>query len=122
MARFVTSNKHTKEIDSLLALHKRNDETLCQYAARYWELFESCDEVISARGFKLDLNTDDELVYDDLARNKPKSMQELMKCIEGWCQLIESKVEHGIEKTTPLKATVVSLVGASTAHIPTSKK
>lgn len=66
MARFVTSNKHMKEIGSLLALKKRNDETVCQYVARYWELFnkiEGSDEVISARGFKLGLNTNDEQVY-----------------------------------------------------------
>lgn len=45
-----------------------------------------------------------------------------MMCIEGWCQLIESKVERGIEKTTPLKATAVLLVNASTEHIPTFKE
>lgn len=59
---------HAKEIDSLIILQKRNDETLCQYAGRYWELFneiEGCDEVISARGFKLDLTSEDEQVYDD---------------------------------------------------------
>ncbi|KAI8568466.1 hypothetical protein RHMOL_Rhmol02G0201900 [Rhododendron molle] len=86
MARFVTSNKHEKEIDSLLALQKRSDETLCQYAKCYWELFnevEGCDGVISARGFKLDLTSQDKQVYDDLAHHKPNSMKDLMTRIEG---------------------------------------
>ncbi|KAI8535369.1 hypothetical protein RHMOL_Rhmol10G0168700 [Rhododendron molle] len=63
MARSVTSNKHKMEIDSLLTLRKRSDETLRQYASRYWELFneiEGCDRVILARGFKLRLTTQDE--------------------------------------------------------------
>ncbi|KAI8542860.1 hypothetical protein RHMOL_Rhmol08G0172700 [Rhododendron molle] len=88
MARFVTSNKHEKEIDSLLSLRKCPDETLRQYAGRYWDLFneiEGCDGVISARGFKLGLTAQDEQVYDDLARNKPDSMKDLMTRIEGWC-------------------------------------
>lgn len=87
-ARFMTSNKHVKKINSLLSLHKRSNETLCQYADRYWELYneiERCDEVISARGFKLGLTSQDKQVYDDLARNKLRSMQELMTRIEGWC-------------------------------------
>ncbi|KAI8550664.1 hypothetical protein RHMOL_Rhmol06G0125100 [Rhododendron molle] len=90
MARFITSNKHEKEIDSLLALCKRHDETLPHYAGHYWELFneiEGCDGVILARGFKLGLTSQDEQVYDDLARHKLDSMKDLMTRIEGWCQL-----------------------------------
>lgn len=125
MARFVTSNKQEKEIDPLLALQKRSNETLLQYADRYWELLneiKGCDGVISARGLKLDLTSQDEQVYDDLARQKPGSMEELMTHIEGWCQLIESKAEQGIEKAAILKAPVISAAITVATHILTPKK
>lgn len=97
MARFVTSNKHAKEIDSLLALRKRNDKTPRKYAECYWELFNEikvCDEVISTRDFNLGLTFEDEQVYDDLACNKPRSMQELMMRIEGWCQMFMTRIDQ----------------------------
>ncbi|XP_058216863.1 uncharacterized protein LOC131327744 [Rhododendron vialii] len=125
MARFVTSNKHEKEIDSFLALRKRNDEMLRQYACRYWELFneiESCDGVISARGFKLSLTSQDEQVYNELARHKPNSIKDLMTRIEGWCQLIKSKAKRGIEKPTSSKTASASAAAPALVPILTPKK
>ncbi|KAI8560046.1 hypothetical protein RHMOL_Rhmol04G0224500 [Rhododendron molle] len=122
IARFVISNTHEKEIDSLLALRKRAVETLCQYVGRYWELFneiEGCDEVILARGFKLGLTTQDKQVYDDLAWNKPGSMKELMTRIEGWCQLIESKTKRGIRKPVSMKVPIVlAAISSRPSHTP----
>ncbi|XP_058223074.1 uncharacterized protein LOC131332790 [Rhododendron vialii] len=100
MARFVTSNKHEKEIDSLLALRKRNDETLRQYAGRYWELFneiKGCDGLISARGFKLGLTPQDE-------------------------QLIESKAERGMGKPTSSKTTSASVSIPAPVSVSIQKK
>ncbi|KAI8563843.1 hypothetical protein RHMOL_Rhmol03G0140800 [Rhododendron molle] len=124
MARFAMSNKHEKEIDSLLALRKRNDKMLRQYTGCYWELFneiEGCDGFISAQGFKLGLTSQDEQVYDDLARRKPNSMKDLMTCIEGWCQLIESKAERGIGKPTSSKTTS-TLAAPAPMPVSTPKK
>ena len=114
LARFVTSKKLEKEIDALLALKKRPDETLRQYATRYWELFneiEGCDDAISAKSFKLGLSVDDEQVYDDLARNKPSSMSDLMTRVEQWCQLIEAKQERGMLKKPKGSGNGVNLWG-----------
>ncbi|XP_058223261.1 uncharacterized protein LOC131332975 [Rhododendron vialii] len=125
MARFVMSNKHEKEIDSLLALRKRDAETLRQYAGLYWELFneiEGCDGLISARGFKLGLTSQDEQVYDDLARHKPSSMKDLMTRIDVWCQLIESKAERGIGKSTSSKIASASVPTPAFIPVSISKK
>ncbi|XP_058185757.1 uncharacterized protein LOC131302982 [Rhododendron vialii] len=125
MARFVTSNKHKKEIDSLLALRKRNDETLRQYADHYWEFFneiERCYGVISTRGFKLGLTSQDEQIYDDLARHKPNSMKDLMTHIEGWCQLIKSKAERGIGKPMSAKTALASAAAPAPTPVSTRKK
>lgn len=108
----------------LLALRKRSTETLQQYAGRYWELFneiEGCDRVISARGFKQGLGTEDEQVYNDLTRHKPKSMEELMTRIEEWCQLLESKAERGMVKCSMAKS-IVPVANAPLGHTLTPKK
>ena len=46
MARFATSSRKIKEVDALINLKKRPEESLWQYADRYWELFNEihgCD-------------------------------------------------------------------------------
>lgn len=48
--------------------------------------------MMSVSKFKLRLTLNDEQVYNDLAREKPKTMEDLMKRIEDWNQLHESKV------------------------------
>ncbi|KAI8573233.1 hypothetical protein RHMOL_Rhmol01G0262700 [Rhododendron molle] len=120
---------HLVQYKLVMSLFLRNepsdDAFLCKYADRYWELFneiEGYDGVILARGFKLGLTSQDEQVYDDLARNKPDSMKDLMTRIEGWCQLIESKAERGIEKSTGSKITSVSANGSVPTPVSTPKK
>jgi len=102
MERFLASDTTEKEINHLLALKQRNDESLRQYASRYWALYnkiDGCDSKISARGFKQGLTPEYDQVYDDLARHKPHSMKELMQRTDEWVQLIESKAERGGTKS-----------------------
>ena len=58
-ARFITSTKVKKEVDSLLGLQRARSESLRQYAARYWDLYneiEECDQKIAVTSFKLGLD------------------------------------------------------------------
>jgi len=46
-ARFITSSSHPKRMDALLTMKKTPQESLRDYAKRYWELFnevEDCSE------------------------------------------------------------------------------
>lgn len=98
MSRFVTSDTTEKETNHLLALKQRPDETLRQYASRFWALYnkiDRCDSKISTRGFKDGLTTTYDQVYDDLARDKPHSMKELMQRMDEWSSCLRAKRSVG---------------------------
>ena len=95
-ARFITSTKVKKEVDSLLGLRRARSESLRQYAARYWDLYneiKDCDQKIVATSFKLGLDhTSRE--FEDLVLFPPSSMNELMARIELHAKLEEAKSER----------------------------
>ena len=96
LARFVTSNKARKEVDSLISLRKRPDETLRQYADRYWELFNeinNCDQKIDTSSFKLGLESESPILQE-LMLHPPETMDELMKMIDKFCQLEDLLTER----------------------------
>ncbi|KAI8549141.1 hypothetical protein RHMOL_Rhmol06G0003600 [Rhododendron molle] len=102
-----------KLVMSLFLLNEPSDDAF---------LCKSRDGVISARGFKLGLTSQDEQVYDDLARNKPNSMKDLMTRIEGRCQLIESKAKRGMGKSTSSKITSFSAAALVPTPVSMPKK
>lgn len=65
---------------------------------------------------------DNQQMYDDLARDKPKSMEDLMKHVEGWSQLYESKVQRGMGKGVAARCVIVLVVHAPSPHTPNPKK
>jgi len=43
-ARFITSSSHPKRMDALLTMKKTPQESLSDYAKRYWELFNDIED------------------------------------------------------------------------------
>ena len=91
MARFVTSNRKRKDVDALINLKKQPEESLRQYADRYWELFNEihgCDQSVAASSFKLGLDSQSR-IFSDLTLHPPQDMDDLMLRVEKFCQLEE---------------------------------
>ena len=96
MARFVTSNKAKKEVDSLIGPRKRPEETLRQYADRYWELFNeinNCDQKIATSSLKLGLESESPILRE-LMLHPPETMDDLMQMIDKFCQLEDLLAER----------------------------
>lgn len=67
--RFITSNYQAKEPDALSQMRKCPNETLREYADRYWQLFDEIpgvDEYWATRSFKNGLESDSKIL-DELA-------------------------------------------------------
>ena len=95
-ARFITSTKVKKEVDSMLGLRRARSESLRQYAARYWDLYneiEECGKKIAVTSFKLGL---DHTIweFEDFMLFPPATMNELMARIELHAKLEEAKAER----------------------------
>ena len=57
--KFITNTQKPKEIDTLLALTMKAEETLKSYSARNWEVYndiDACDEDIVVKTFRFDLH------------------------------------------------------------------
>ncbi|KAI8524700.1 hypothetical protein RHMOL_Rhmol13G0168800 [Rhododendron molle] len=107
-ARFITSNKTTKELESLSQMRKLPNETLRQYSARYRQLFKEIpmiDESWAARSFKNGLESVSKIL-DELTMHPPHGMGEQMRIVERFCALEElyaNRAAQGIPNpTSPL--------------------
>uniref|UniRef100_A0A2N9HY76 Uncharacterized protein n=1 Tax=Fagus sylvatica TaxID=28930 RepID=A0A2N9HY76_FAGSY len=83
-ARFITNTRKPKEIDSLLALTMKVEETLKSYSTRYWEVYndiDACDEDIVVKTFRFGLHEDSKL-RKSFTKRPPVSMAELMTRLE----------------------------------------
>lgn len=90
--RFITSNKTTKEPESLSQMRKLLTETLRQYSKRYWKLFNEIlgiDEYWAAHSFKNGLESSSKIL-DEQAIHPPHGMGELMRIVERFCTLEDS--------------------------------
>ena len=61
MARFITNNRKTREMDALLTMKLQDNETIKDYSTRFWETYndiDGCSEEVAIRTFKLGLPTD----------------------------------------------------------------
>jgi hypothetical protein len=83
-ARFITNTRKPKEIDALLALKMKAEETLKSYSARYWEVYndiDACDEDIVVKTFRFGLHQDLKL-RRSLTKRPPIGMADLMTRLE----------------------------------------
>jgi hypothetical protein len=58
-ARFITNTRKPKEIDTLLALTMKAEETLKSYSTRYWEVYNDidvCDKDLAVKTFRFGLH------------------------------------------------------------------
>lgn len=101
MSLFIRNKHQVRDGNRLPPRFEETPQGLRAYDKLYWELFnkiENYDPVVFVSSFEFGLTPNDERVYDDLAQDKPKKMEDLMKWIEGWCQLNESEAERGMGK------------------------
>lgn len=83
-ARFITCNRVSRTLDSLLALLMREGETLKTYSDRYWELYNKLDrdfEDMVVRTFKSGLPTKFDL-WESLTMKPARNMRQLMDWID----------------------------------------
>ena len=83
-ARFVTCNRVSRPLDSLLSMVMREGETLKTYLDRYWETFNEIDrdfEDVAIRTFKVSLSTEHDL-RKSLTTKPVRSMRQLMDQID----------------------------------------
>ena len=83
-ARFITNTRKPKEIDTLLALTMKAEETLKSYSARYWEVYndiDACDEDIAVKTFRFGLHQGSKL-RQSLTKRPLPDMADLMSHLE----------------------------------------
>ena len=82
--RFITNTKKPREIDILLALSMKAEETLKSYSARYWEVYndiDACDEALAVKTFRFKLHQGCRL-RQSLTKRLAASMADLMSRLE----------------------------------------
>ncbi|XP_075675053.1 uncharacterized protein LOC142644295 [Castanea sativa] len=82
--RFMTCSWVPQPVDALLSMKIGAGETICNYANRYWELYnEICggNEKIASSTFRMGLPEESGL-RESLTRRPPEDMRQLMKRIE----------------------------------------
>ena len=76
----------SQPVNALLSMKMRIDETLHNYASRYWELYNEIgggNEKIAASTFRMGLPEDSKL-RESLTKRPPKDMRQLMRRIEEY--------------------------------------
>uniref|UniRef100_A0A2N9FEF2 Retrotransposon gag domain-containing protein n=1 Tax=Fagus sylvatica TaxID=28930 RepID=A0A2N9FEF2_FAGSY len=82
--RFITNTRKPKEIDTLLALTMKAEETLKSYSARYWEVYNDidvCDENLVVKTFRFGLHQGSRL-KQSLTKRPATNMTDLMSRLE----------------------------------------
>lgn len=89
LVRFVTNTKQKKTVDSLFGLTMEKQETLRQYASRYWELFneiKGCNQCrYSCIQSESALTQAESSLFGDLVKGEEQTMNSLMVTIEKHC-------------------------------------
>ncbi|XP_058180075.1 uncharacterized protein LOC131298613 [Rhododendron vialii] len=91
-------------------MRKLKNETLRQYAERYWQLFNEIsgiDEYWATRTFKNGLETGSKIL-DELAIRPPPRMGELMRVVERFCALEEFYADRAAQGIPSLTASFTS--------------
>ena len=92
--QFMTYSRVSQPVDTLLSMKIGAGETLCNYANRYWELYNEIgggNEKIAASTFRIGLLEDSRL-RESLTRRPPEDMRQLMRCIEEYKRLEDDQL------------------------------
>ena len=91
VARFISNNRKTKEMDALLIMKLQSNETIKEYSTRFWETYndiDRCDEEVAVRTFKLGLPPDTGLRPSFTKRPAP-TVAKLMHKIDQFIRVEE---------------------------------
>ena len=94
-AWFVTCSQVPQSMDVLLSMKMRVGETLCNYASRYWELYNEIgggNEKIVANTFRMGLPKDSEL-RESLTKRPLEDMRQLMRRIKEYKRLENDQLQ-----------------------------
>ena len=94
-ARFITCNRVSKSVDSLLSMAMREGETLKTYSVRYWEMYNEVDgdfEDVAMRTFKVGLPTEHEL-RKSLTMKSTLNMCQLIDRIDKYKRVKEDQIQ-----------------------------
>uniref|UniRef100_A0A2N9H7K0 Reverse transcriptase domain-containing protein n=1 Tax=Fagus sylvatica TaxID=28930 RepID=A0A2N9H7K0_FAGSY len=94
VSRFITNSRKTKEMDALLTMKLKDNETIKEYSTRFWETYndiDGCDEKVVVRTFKLGLLPDTGL-RQSLTKRPAPTAGKLMHRIDQFIQVEEDGV------------------------------
>ena len=95
-AYFVTSNRVSRPLDSLMSMEMREGETLKMYSDRYREMFNEIDRDfndVAIRTFKVGLLAEHDL-RKSLTRKPVSSVRRLMDCIDEYERVEEDQQQE----------------------------
>ncbi|XP_028076624.1 uncharacterized protein LOC114278726 [Camellia sinensis] len=96
LARFVSNTKIPKEPDTLFGLRKEQEETLRNYARRYWEEYNDleenvCSEQMAVMSFKHGLRPESKL-RQSLTKRPATTLKDLCARIEQYARLEDDQI------------------------------
>ncbi|XP_028071284.1 uncharacterized protein LOC114273693 [Camellia sinensis] len=96
LARFVSNTKIPKEPDTLFGLRKEQEETLRNYARRYWEEYNDleenvCSEQMAVMSFKHGLRSESKL-RQSLTKRPATALKDLRARIEQYARLKDDQI------------------------------
>ncbi|XP_028079416.1 uncharacterized protein LOC114281164 [Camellia sinensis] len=96
LARFVSNTKIPKEPDTLFSLRKEQEETLRNYARRYWEEYNDleenvCSEQMAVLSFKHGLRSESKL-RQSLTKRPATALKDLRARIEQYARLEDNQI------------------------------
>ncbi|XP_028101780.1 uncharacterized protein LOC114301075 [Camellia sinensis] len=103
LARFFSNTKIPKEPDTLLGLLKEHEETLRNYARRYWEEYNDleenvCSEQMAIMSFKHDLRPESKL-RQSLTKRRPTALKDLRARIKQYARLVDDQIPIEVAST-----------------------
>uniref|UniRef100_A0A2N9HH77 Uncharacterized protein n=1 Tax=Fagus sylvatica TaxID=28930 RepID=A0A2N9HH77_FAGSY len=101
VSRFITNSRKPKEFASLMSMRMKDSESLKNYSARYWEVYNEVDggtEDMAMKTFKEGLHPESELRHS-LSKRSARSMRDLMSRIEQYVRVEEDRARTGALST-----------------------
>uniref|UniRef100_A0A2N9IJ32 Retrotransposon gag domain-containing protein n=1 Tax=Fagus sylvatica TaxID=28930 RepID=A0A2N9IJ32_FAGSY len=97
VSRFITNSRKPKEFASLMSMRMKDSESLKNYSARYWEVYNEVDggtEDMAMKTFKEGLHPESELRHS-LSKRSARNMRDLMSRIEQYVRWRKTELELG---------------------------
>jgi hypothetical protein len=101
VSRFITNSRKPKEFASLMSMKMKDSESLKNYSARYWEVYNEVDggtEDMAMKTFNEGLHPESELRHS-LSKRSARSMRDLMSRIEQYVRVEEDRARTGALST-----------------------